>query len=675
MLTTNKARRYPVTAVIVLAAACILGIIGVLSAQLYLMHNRALDFAAQSATHLGAVSAQYMEDTIDAADLVLRDLVNHSREAGRDGAAKLLEDHAEAEDLMVIDAKGKVATAGFPPGISPQGFLLRHAQSPDPAPSAVIRIADGKPYLVLSRRLENAHGAFYGVAIAAIRLDRFEKVLKGGEVVTQAALYLPTGERLLPTDPSDFPPRQIDPSNLGTPMRRLAGTDLYIGSFVNEHEALRWWRHDASVIVPLVALFVLLLGGGTALMVVMINNSYRHQMDRIGAMQGANSELERLVDERTQALLEARRDAERASSAKSRFLAGAAHDLRQPLQALMMFIDELGYSTLAPADQALVRKVESSAQSLSHLLNGLLDIGAIDSGMIEPRLATFPLARVLDAIEARFRAPAEAKGLALTIVPTRALVHTDEVLLNRILSNLVSNAIRDTERGRILVGCRRRGAEVEIQVADTGIGIADEQLALVFEEYFQVGNQCRDRRRGTGLGLAIVERLAALLHHRVRVSSRLGAGSVFSLRLPRAAGQRCAEGRPCEAASVDGRGALVVVVDDDPEVRSSIERSLKNRRYAVLPAASGREAMDLLRWAGRPAAAIIADYRLAAGETGTSVIEAIRATAPEAQPVAILLTGEQQFDRPLPADVTVMRKPIAPATLCAAIERLRRAVV
>ncbi|MGE5517118.1 MAG: ATP-binding protein [Bacteroidota bacterium] len=419
-------------------------------------------------------------------------------------------------------------------------------------------------------------------------------------------------------------------------------------------------------------LFSLALAVGAGLLVAGIKRNYRDHAGSLTAMRDLNAELEELVAKRTAALQEARADAERSCEAKSRFLASAAHDLRQPMQAMMMFIDELSYRPLADPDRAIVAKVESSAQSLSHLLNGLLDISAIDAGAIEPRLADVPLAPVLAAIEARFGGMADAKKLALTVLPTRASVHSDPALLLRILSNLVSNAVRYTEAGRVLVGCRRRDGELLVQVIDTGIGIPPEQVPLIFEEYYQVANPGRDRRHGVGLGLAIVERLTGMLGHHVEVTSRPGHGSTFTVRLKLA---HCATPTDCSNAAVpapDGGGALVVVIEDDPEVRLSLTRSLKNRRYAVLPASSGREAADLLRWAGRPPMAIIADYRLADGENGVQVIAALRALHPAARTVAIALTGEQKLAEDPNDDVVVLRKPVPPAVLCATIERLRR---
>lgn len=341
------------------------------------------------------------------------------------------------------------------------------------------------------------------------------------------------------------------------------------------------------------------------------------------------------------------------------------------MQSLMMFVDELSYRLPPAADRTLVDKIEASAHALSNLMNGLLDICSIDAGATVARPADVPLAQILAAIEARFADPARVKGIGLTVLPTRATVRSDPVLLIRILSNLVSNAVRYTDAGRVLVGCRRRGTALLLQVADTGVGIAPEVLPLIFEEYYQVANAARDRRRGTGLGLAIVDRLADLLGHEVSVQSRPGRGSVFTVRLPLAAHAPCADPMPVGEPAVDGGGALVVVVEDDPDVRHAVERALKNRHYTVLPASSAREAVELVRWAGRPPAAIVADYRLGSDDTGLDAIAALRALHPATPMAAIVLTGEQRTEVEPPAGVLVLRKPLPPAALCAAIERLR----
>ncbi|HLO76281.1 MAG TPA: hybrid sensor histidine kinase/response regulator [Magnetospirillum sp.] len=668
MVTNGRSRRIFIHTVIVVAAGCIACVALGLGAQLAIMRQRALDFAALSAAHLATVSGDYVEESIEAADAVLRDMVHHAHSQPLN---EVMHHQPAVTGVAVIDTGGSMRrSTGFPAGLS--------VETPtDTDLHVTARTLDGVGWLVLSRRLQTESGTLRGVAVAAIALERFDRVLRGGESVNQAGLYLPDGRRLAPAAEVSFPPQAIDPGQAdavepGRIMRRLSMGNLVVAAFVNHDETLKSWRADLLASIPAAILLVLVLGVGAGLLVAVTNRNYRHHAGSLNAMKDLNAELEGLVAKRTAALQEARADAEKASEAKSRFLASAAHDLRQPMQAMMMFIDELGYRPLADQDKAVVAKVESSAQSLSHLLNGLLDISAIDAGAIEPRVVDVPLAQVLAAIDARFGGPADAKKLALTVLPTRASVRSDPVLLLRILSNLVSNAVRYTEAGRVLVGCRRRGGDLLVQVVDTGIGIPPEQMPLIFEEYYQVANKGRDRRAGTGLGLAIVERLAGLLGHQIEVASRPGHGSTFTVRMKLA---DCATAAKCSGAAEpvsDGGGALVVVVEDDPEVRQSLTRSLKNRRYAVLPATSVREAVDLLHWAGRPPAAVVADYRLAGGETGIQAIAALRALHPTRKCVAIVLTGEQKLAEDLGADIVLLRKPVPPAVLCATIERLRR---
>lgn len=668
MVTNGRSRRIFIHTIVVVAAGCIACIALGLGAQLAIMRQRVLTFAGQSAVHLADVSGDYVEDSIEAADAVLRDMVHHAQ---RQPLHEVMHHQPAFTGVAVIAADGSVRrSAAFPAGLNvdPPADTQLHVTA---------RQAGGAGWLVLSRRLQSEAGALRGVAAAAIPLERFDRVLRGGESINQAGLYLPDGHRLAPAGDAAFPPPwlapdQWDARGTGQVVRHLGKGSLVVAAFVNPDETLKSWRSDLAASIPAATLLILVLAAGAGLLVAVINRSYRHHAWSLNAMKDLNAELEELVAKRTAALQEARADAEKASEAKSRFLASAAHDLRQPMQAMMMFIDELSYRPLADHDRAVVTKVETSAQSLSHLLNGLLDISAIDAGAIEPRVADVPLAPVLAALEARFGGPADAKKLALTVLPTRASVRSDPVLLLRILSNLVSNAVRYTEAGRVLVGCRRRGGELLVQVLDTGIGIPPEQIPLIFEEYYQVANQGRDRRHGTGLGLAIVERLAGLLGHQIEVASRPGHGSTFTVRMKLAECAAAAQcGAPAQPVS-DGGGALVVVVEDDPDVRLSLTRSLKNRRYAVLPATSVREAVDLLHWAGRPPAAIVADYRLAGGETGIQAITALRALYPMAPSVAIVLTGEQKLDEDLNDDMVLLRKPVPPAVLCATIERLRR---
>ncbi len=231
----------------------------------------------------------------------------------------------------------------------------------------------------------------------------------------------------------------------------------------------------------------------------------------------------------------ARAEAERASHAKSTFLAAASHDLRQPMQALFLFADTIELRLRGRPEQRVMDDFRRSLEALRSLLDSLLDISKLDAGLVRPQPVGFPLADVLDRLAAEYRPLAEAKGVELRVVGSTAQVCSDPTLLGRILQNLVHNAVRYTERGRILVGCRRRRAAIEIMVRDTGIGIADKHAEDVFAEFFQIDNDARDREKGLGLGLAIVRRLSRLLGHDVRLCSRPGAGATFTVSVPLAA--------------------------------------------------------------------------------------------------------------------------------------------
>lgn len=236
-------------------------------------------------------------------------------------------------------------------------------------------------------------------------------------------------------------------------------------------------------------------------------------------------------------LRQARDLAEKASEAKSRFLAAASHDLRQPLQALSLYQSVLRASAL-PSQEVALTSMETCLGNLSALLNDLLDLSKLDSGVVTPAFTTFSLDRMLREIALSHQPEAERKGLRLRVVPNSVRVHADPVLLQRIVGNLVANAIRYTQAGGVVVGCRRRQGHLWLDVVDSGIGIPADQLEAIFEEFLQLQNPERSREKGTGLGLAIVRKTARLLGMRVEVRSRPGHGSIFSVGLPDGAGGR-----------------------------------------------------------------------------------------------------------------------------------------
>jgi two-component system, sensor histidine kinase len=321
--------------------------------------------------------------------------------------------------------------------------------------------------------------------------------------------------------------------------------------------------------------------------------------------------------------------AEAANRAKSHFLAAASHDLRQPTQALGLFIATLRAMAKKPQLSGeevghIASRLQMAMEGLGRLLNGLLDVSRLEAGAVEVVLAPMPVQDVLTQVHNAFAGPAQAKGLRFKVVPSRLWVESDPVVLARIVSNLVANAVRYTERGRVLVGCRRRGGDrVEVQVLDTGIGIAEDQRARIFEEFYQVGQSARDGEQGLGLGLAIVKGSAALIGGEVGMESVVGRGSCFSISLPRV---EPAASMPIAAVPTRPaqRSRMVLVVDDDPAIRDAMKRLLEEWGHAVRTAASLDEALECAgSWPTIDL--LLTDHRLAPGVTGIDTIDAVRA--------------------------------------------------
>ncbi|MBX9635665.1 MAG: HAMP domain-containing histidine kinase, partial [Magnetospirillum sp.] len=230
--------------------------------------------------------------------------------------------------------------------------------------------------------------------------------------------------------------------------------------------------------------------------------------------------------------LEAKAEAERASLSRSKFLAAASHDLRQPVQSLLLLIEVMKIRLAGTPMEKVTGLMESALDALRLLLDSLLDISKLDAGVIAPSTEEVDLGALLDRLSEEYRVRAQDKGLDLRVVRTTLTLKTDATLLERLLRNLLENALRYTPQGRILLGCRRGAASARLEVVDTGIGIAREHHDAVFEEFHQVGNAARDRSQGLGLGLAIVRRLAGLLGGSVRVRSELNKGARFIVELP-----------------------------------------------------------------------------------------------------------------------------------------------
>lgn len=374
-------------------------------------------------------------------------------------------------------------------------------------------------------------------------------------------------------------------------------------------------------------------------------------------------ENEQLVEElkRQNAIAEqARIRAEEASRSKSRFFAAANHDLRQPLHSLGLFATALRNGSEGRAGIKLVDQILLCTESLEQLFDNLLDISRLDAGQVEVRRETIPVNAVFDRLRSAFAQSATEKGLRLRLRRSRVLLKTDATLLLRMLSNFVSNALRYTEHGGVLVACRKRGAHVVIEVWDTGLGIAPEQHERIFEEFYQINNPERDRTRGLGLGLATVKRIASLLDHRVHVRSIPGRGSRFSVEVPIADAQTIQSISATIEQKVPNllRGKLILVVDDEASVRLGMQSLLESWGCQCVTATDAPEALNEL--GERIPDFILADLRLRGEDTGIDAIRVLRSYLGESIP-AVLISGDTATDQlrtVSAAGLTLMHKPL-----------------
>jgi signal transduction histidine kinase len=365
--------------------------------------------------------------------------------------------------------------------------------------------------------------------------------------------------------------------------------------------------------------------------------------------------------------------AEQASLAKSRFLASASHDLRQPVHALGMFVGALRGLKLPLRARTLIDHVDASVGAMDGLFMSLLDISRLDAGVVEATPEPIALQPLIARICRDLAGEAAGKGLALRAVPTRLAAVSDPVHLERIARNLIANAVRYTARGGVLVGVRRDGPHgVRLEVWDTGPGIAEAHREAVFEEFYQLANPDRDRTKGLGLGLPIVRRLSMILGHRLSLESRPGRGTVFRVALPRAEAPPLPARPARQAADGEQRPGVVLVVDDEAAIRIGMAELLSGWGHTVMAAADAEEALGLARAAGQAPDLIVSDYRLR-GEDGIAVIRRLNAAFGDTP--AILLTGDTAPERLREAEASgypLLHKPVAHGRLRAAVTNLLR---
>ncbi|HHW78112.1 MAG TPA: response regulator [Xanthomonadaceae bacterium] len=407
------------------------------------------------------------------------------------------------------------------------------------------------------------------------------------------------------------------------------------------------------------------------------------------------SELKR----RENALDLALQEAERANAAKTRFLATASHDLRQPIHALGLFFANLADRVRNTETESLIKQIEDSIEAIDSMLNALLDISKLDAGVIRPHVGPVAVADLFKRLATEYQShginpfgvllerrlfkrpetphqpTARETGNALRIRSSRAIVQSDPAMLERILRNLISNALRYTRNGRVLVGARRRGDKLRIEVHDTGIGIPADQLDDIFLEFHQLGNPERNRHQGLGLGLAIVKRLAALLGHQITVRSRLGRGSCFAVTLPIAReSTHCALPSPATIPGRELQGRRILVLDDDSAVLEAMDGLLERWGCVVIKAASLEEAQEKLKANAPPPELLIVDYRLRGELSGLEAVALLQKNLRRYVPT-LVITGDTAPDHLREAEASgypLLHKPVQPAKLRSVVRHLIR---
>jgi signal transduction histidine kinase/CheY-like chemotaxis protein len=547
----------------------------------------------------------------------------------------------------------KVGERGQAYVIDAQGRLIAH-----PDISLVLRNTD----MTRLAQVAAARAASAGVPIEPVQVA---KDVRGREVLTAYAPVAPLGWLMFVELPADEAYAPLYNAIWRSAALLLAGLAL---AFLASLFLAR------RMVVPIQAMRVgaARIGSGDLTSRISIKTgdeleALADQFNRMAAqLQDSYAGLERKVEERTHQL-------ELANLAKSRFLAAASHDLRQPVQALGLFVEQLHGHMKSTEGVRLVKRIDAAVAAMNELFNALLDISRLDAGVLSTAIAEFPVAQVLDRIESTFASAAREKELSFRVVPSSAWVRSDPILLERILLNLVSNAIRYTAVGGVVVGCRRRGETVRVEICDSGPGIPDDQRRNIFGEFFSLAG--RNTHGGLGLGLAIVDRLCGLLGHPIDLASAVGKGSRFSITVPLAASQASvveAHDTPPIATEVSS-GKLVVVIDDDPLVLDGMGGLLRNWGCRVVTAASpdailaglaGHDVPDL----------IICDYRLSDGHSGIKAIDDLRASfgAPIA---AFLISGDTAPERLREAQESghyLVHKPVRPMKLRALLSQLLR---
>ena len=370
-----------------------------------------------------------------------------------------------------------------------------------------------------------------------------------------------------------------------------------------------------------------------------------------------------------QELIEARHAAERANKANSAFLAAASHDLRQPVQALSLLNGALRRTVKDERALEMIRSQDHSLTAMTNLLNSLLDISRLDAGAVTPEFEDFQMQRLIDRLSDEFARQAQHKGLDFSSVPCKSLVRSDPNLLSEVIQNLVSNAIRYTDKGKVELRCIERDGQCRVEVEDTGIGISEDQQEAIFQEFHQIKSP-GGNKEGFGLGLAIVRRLADLLDHKIGVESDPGRGSCFSVNVPvvEAAGMLADDAFDGDRIPEESASGLVILIEDDVNVANAWGLLLEAEGYRVATAASATEANALINHLDDQPVLLISDFHLLDGSTGVEAVTNIREHY-DANIPAFIVSGDTskvvKDARPV-ENSTLMSKPVNTARLLAA---------
>ncbi len=398
--------------------------------------------------------------------------------------------------------------------------------------------------------------------------------------------------------------------------------------------------------------------------------------DELGRMGRSFNRLKKDLWEQGVGLQNAKFDAERANKAKSVFLASASHDLRQPLNAMQMYIAALQSKVKDKEILRIIEDINSVSISTARLLNALLDVSELEVGAIKPRHEVFAVNNILISIFQSFLPLAKDKELDFRVVPSSLHVESDPALLERILGNFMSNAIRYTDKGSVLIGCRKKGSKVSVEVWDTGCGISDDQMSLIYEDFYQVENKERDRGKGLGLGLALAKRLADSLGHTIDSQSSLGSGSCFSVSVDLAEDKADKSHDEIFMNIMNLSGINILLIEDDIDVLKATKQLLESWGCKVKTARNKDEVMNLIKENpyNNPDI-ILADNRLPGDASGIDITYLIQEKLQASIP-CVIMTGDVErthvqsiIDQGFP----VLLKPIQPAKFRAMLSHLIQA--